>query len=168
MKMKNWIATVCFGVLSSQSAFACTPPLMESAYFGSTEMMSEELTARIREDVRKNHYTVIEYRVGSSYFPLVKKGDTVYLNGKPLAKKEDSFWYLGHGFYQFNHEVFFMDEHIGAYPTDGTVIAYEEDRSATKKPDTWPANSMWCSISVHANKLEASNGLRFEKLVYDN
>ncbi len=166
--MKKWIAAACFGVLVSQSAFACTPPLMQSAYFGAPEFMSQELAARIREDVQKNHYAVIEYRVGSWFFPLVKKGDAVYLNGKLLAKKEDSFWYLGHGFYQLNHEVFFMGERIGAYPADGTVIAYEEDRSATSKPDNWPANAMWCPISVHANKLETSSGLRFEQLVYDN
>lgn len=166
--MKKWIAAACFGVLDSQPAFACTPPLMQSAYFGTPEFMSDDLAVRIREDVKKNHYAVIEYRVGSWYFPLVKKGDTVYLNGEPLATKEDSFWYLGHGFYQLNHEVFFMRERIGAYPLDGTVVAYEEDRSATKKPDTWPSDAMWCSISVHANKLEGSNGLRFEELVYDN
>ncbi|WP_322062017.1 hypothetical protein [Paraburkholderia sp. J63] len=167
MKMKKWISAACFGVLASQSAFACIPADIRTAYFGKMERMTSTLQEDIKADIKRNHYVVIEERVGLDFYPLVRKGGAVYLDGKVIALKDDFFRYYGQGYYRVNHELYYMGEPIGVSPRDGTVTVSVEDRTKPQ-PENWPPNVMWCQISAHADILETSEGLRVEHVVYDN
>lgn len=167
MKMKKLILAICFGLLSNRVVFACLPAMSYTEYFGKPQPMSEEVKARIRSDVEENHYTVIDYRIGTSFYPFVRKGDVVYMGGEAIATKKDSFLYLSNGYYQLNHELYYFGKHVGTAPANGMVYVRTEDRSKSK-PEDFPPNIMFCPVSAHADILETSDGLHVENLVYDN
>ena len=149
------------------AAHACIPTMYFTQYFGESQPVASALQEKIEADIKQNNYTVIEYRIGTSRYPFVKKGDVIFMGGKPIATAKDSFWYLGKGYYKLNHELYYWGEHIGAAPVDGTVIAYSENRSPSR-PDNLPPDYMWCPVSVHADILETTTGLRVEHVVEDN
>lgn len=167
MKMKNLLAASCLGMLATQLATACTPPSQYTVYFGEAESLPDrDVEARIQADMKKHRVTIIEYRVGTIQHVVVQKDDIVYVLGKPVATKRDSFWYLGFGYYQLNRELYYMGEHIGAYPMEGTVIVHSEDTSPTK-PDNVPLSN-WCGATRHVDMLDTSTGLHVEHEIYDN
>ncbi|KVZ77073.1 hypothetical protein [Burkholderia ubonensis] len=129
--------------------------------------MYGDLEDKIQTDIKEKHYQVIEYRIGTSFFPFVQKGDAVYLDGKVIAKKDDSFRYFGRGYYRVNRKLFYIGRKIGNAPANGEIRIYVEDRSKAK-PSDFPPNVMFCPVAAHADILETSDGLRVESLVYDN
>ncbi|WP_143331101.1 hypothetical protein [Burkholderia aenigmatica] len=158
----TWVALAC-GTLAQ----ACIPARYETAYFGKTERMKDELRDKVIDDIRANHYTIIESKIGLLFFPIVRKGDGVYLGADRIATGSDSFWYLGNGYYQLNGQLYFMGEHVGAYPLNGTVIVHTEDRTR-QRPDDYPKGRLFCVVREHASILETSTGLQVERIVTDN
>ncbi|MDR0245299.1 MAG: hypothetical protein LBJ65_27185 [Burkholderia sp.] len=161
------IAVPLLAAACGTRAHACLPANYQTAYFGDSVHMSDELRDKVFDDIRANHYTIIEHRIGLLFFPIVRKGDAIYLRDKPIATGKDSFWYLGQGYYQLNGQLYYMDEQIGAYPLGGTVVVHTEDRTRPR-PDDYPAGRLYCVVKKHASILETSAGLRVERIVYDN
>ncbi|MCA8490840.1 hypothetical protein [Burkholderia arboris] len=148
-------------------AHACQPPYHHTEYFGESTYMSDELRGKVVDDIRAHRYTIIEPQIGLLYFPIVRKGDAIYLGNKPIATGKDSFWYLGQGYYQLNGQLYYMDEHVGAFPGGGTVVVHVEDRTRPM-PDDYPKGRLYCRVRHHASILETSTGLRVERIVDDN
>ncbi|WP_176050025.1 hypothetical protein [Burkholderia sp. BCC1644] len=161
------IAVPLLAAVCGTSAHACIPPDYRTAYFGKAQHMSDELRGKVIDDIRANHYTIIEPQIGLLFFPIVRKGDAIYLRDKPIATGKDSFWYLGQGYYQLNGQLYYMGEHVGAFPGDGTVVVHVEDRTRPK-PDDYPKGRLYCRVTQHASILETSTGLRVEQIVDDN
>lgn len=156
------IAAVC-----GTSAYACQPPYRHTEYFGESAYLSDELRDKVLDDIHANHYTIIESQIGLLFFPIVRKGDVIYLGNEPIATGKDSFWYLGQGYYQLNGQLYYMGERVGAFPSGGTVVTHVEDRTRPK-PDDYPKGRMYCRAEHHASILETSTGLRVERIVDDN
>lgn len=165
--MRNQLTVLLLAVAYGTLAHACLPANKRTLYFGDWEYVDDDLDTRITQDIAKNHYHIIEGRVGLRYFPIIKKGDAIYLDNAIIATKEDSFAYLGHGYYQLNRELYYMGKHVGKYPREGSVFTWSEDRHPSK-PDNFPPNVMYCSASRHADILETSDGLHVENLAYDS
>ncbi|WP_423368039.1 hypothetical protein [Burkholderia sp. LMG 32019] len=156
------IAAVC-----GTSAYACQPAYRHTEYFGESAYLSDELRDKVIDDIRANHYTIIESQIGLLFFPIVRKGDVIYLGNEPIATGKDSFWYLGQGYYQLNGQLYYMGERVGAFPSGGTVVIHVEDRTRPQ-PDDYPKGRMYCRAKHHASILETSTGLRVEQIVDDN
>ncbi|WP_322087400.1 hypothetical protein [Burkholderia sp. BCC1999] len=161
------IAVSLLAAVCGTSAHACIPANYRTAYFGKAQHMSDELRDKVIDDIRANHYTIIESQIGLLFFPIVRKGEAIYLRDKPIATGKDSFWYLGQGYYQLNGQLYYMGEHVGAFPSDGTVVVHVEDRTRPK-PDDYPKGRLYCRVAQHASILETSTGLRVEQIVDDN
>lgn len=110
---------------------------------------------------------VIEERAGLERYPLFMKRDMIYLHGQVIAGSRDSFWYLGHGYYQLNGKLYYMGMEFSRFPKGGAVITYTEDRT-DPKPDDFPQDVMYCYTAKHADVLETPDGFRIEYLRYDN
>ncbi|VWC33247.1 hypothetical protein BLA23254_06479 [Burkholderia lata] len=163
----NTIAVPLVAVVCGTSAHACQPAYRHTEYFGESTYLSEEIRDKVLDDIRVNHYTVIEPQIGLLFYPIVRKGNAIYLGNQPIATEKDSFWYLGHGYYQLNGQLYYMGERVGAYPTGGTVVVHEENRTKPRPSDD-PPGRRYCYVSKHANILETSTGLRIEQIVDDN
>ena len=161
------IAVPLLTLACSTVAHACLPPLKTTAYFGTVQPMYGDLEDKIQAEIKENHYQVIEHRIGLEFFPIVRKGDAVYPDGKVIATKDDSFRSFGQGYYRVNHKPYYMGKQIGNAPANGSVRIYVEDRSKAKPAD-FPPNVMFCPVAAHADILETSDGLRVEHVVYDN
>lgn len=161
------IAVPLLAAACGASAHACIPPRYETAYFHDAERMNDALRDKVLDDIRANHYTIVESRIGLRFFPIVRKGDAIYLGNTPIATGKDSFWYLGNGYYQLNGRLYYMGEQVGAYPLDGTVVVHVEDRTLPR-PDGYPEGRLYCPVRKHASVLETSTGLRIERIVVDN
>ncbi|VWD55996.1 hypothetical protein BLA39750_06723 [Burkholderia lata] len=161
------IAVPLMAAACGTSAHACQPAYRHTEYFGNSTYLSEEIRDKVLDDIRANHYTVIEPQIGLLYYPIVRKGDAIYLGNAPIATEKDSFWYLGHGYYQLNGQLYYMGERVGAYPAGGTVVVHVEDRTRPM-PDDYPKGRMYCRVEHHASILETSTGLRVERIVDDN
>ena len=123
------IAVPLMAAVCGTSAHACQPAYRHTEYFGERTYLSEEVRDKVLDDIRANHYTVIEPQIGLLFYPIVRKGDAIYLGNQPIATEKDSFWYLGHGYYQLNGQLYYMGERVGAYPGGGTVVVHVEDRT---------------------------------------
>ncbi|KML58709.1 hypothetical protein VL15_12345 [Burkholderia cepacia] len=166
--IRKTIAVLSLVSACSPFARACQPPDYRTAYFGDAEQhMSDALRDKVVDDIRANHYTIVELRIGLLFYPIVRKGDTIYLGHQPIATRNDSFWYLGHGYYQLNGQLYYLGEHVSAYPLGGTVVVHVEDRTRPR-PDDYPQGLMYCRVEQHASILETSTGLRVERIVEDN
>lgn len=165
--MRDQFTVLLFTMACSVFAHACLPGYEITRYFGELQHVNDDIYRKIKEDISKNRYQIIEERIGLRHFPLIKKGDAIYLDDKVIATKQDSFWYLGHGYYQLNGELHYMGTSVGGYPSKGRVSTWAEDRGRSK-PDNFPPNMMYCPVAAHADILETSEGLHVENLVYDN
>ena len=119
------------------------------------------------DDVRANRYAVIGPQTGVLFHAIVRKGDRIYLGADRIATGNDSFWYLGNGYDQLNGQIYFLGEHVGAYPLNGTVVVHIEDRTR-QRPGDYPQGRLFCVVKRHASILETSTGLRIERIVDDN
>ena len=99
--------------------------------------------------------------------PLIKKDGAIYLNNAVIATKQDSVWYLAHGYYQLNRDFYYMGEFVGRNPDEVGVSTWSENR-IDSKPDNFPPDRMYCPVAVHSDILETSEGFHVENLVYDN
>jgi hypothetical protein len=108
---------------------------------------------------------VIEYRIGLEYFPIVRKGDAVYLDNKVIATGNDYFSYLGSGYYQVNRDLYYLGMHLGTAPKKGVMFVHSESHY---DPQPQNPNVMNCPVSKHTDILETSDGLHVENEVYDN
>ncbi|CAG9261202.1 hypothetical protein [Burkholderia cepacia] len=161
------VAVPLLAIACGTPAHACLPARYETAYFGTAEYMGDALRDKVVDDIRANHYTIIEPKIGLLFYAIVRKGDGIYLGADRIATGSDSFWYLGHGYYQLNGQLYFMGEHVGAHPFDGTVVVHTEDRTR-QRPDDYPKGRLFCVVKKYASILETSTGLRIERIVFDN
>ncbi|WP_144025210.1 hypothetical protein [Burkholderia sp. HI2500] len=161
------IAVPLMAAVCGTSAHACQPAYRHTEYFGERAYLSEQIRDKVLDDIRANHYTVIEPQIGLLFYPIVRKGNAIYLGNQPIATEKDSFWYLGHGYYQLNGQLYYMGERVGANPSGGTVVVHVEDRTRPR-PDDYPKGRLYCRVEHHASILETSAGLRIERIVDDN
>ncbi|MCA8272562.1 hypothetical protein LGN17_08550 [Burkholderia sp. AU30280] len=165
--IRKAIAVPLVALACGTSAHACTPPYHHTEYFGESTYLSDEVRDKVLDDIRANHYTVIEPQIGLLFYAIVRKGDGIYLGTDRIATGNDSFWYLGNGYYQLNGQIYFLGEHVGAYPLNGTVVVHTEDRTR-QRPDDYPKGRLFCVVTRHASILETSTGLRIERIVNDS
>jgi hypothetical protein len=165
--LRNRITVLFLTTACSTLAHACFPPNYQTMYFGKQQHWDGDLDIKIKQDIAKNHYQIIEERIGLWRVPIIEKDGAIYVNNKVIATKQDSFWYFAHGYYQLNRDLYYMGKFIGRYPIKGSVSTWSENR-IDSKPDNFPPNVMYCPVAVHSDILETSDGLHVENLVYDN
>lgn len=130
-----------------------------------------KLDTPLGEDWLVPLYVKLHARLGRNFEVIVDAssvmGDKIKLSA--LILKPVTLWIrqTDGGYYRVNHGLYYMGKRIGDAPVNGEIRIYVEDRS-NPKPRDWPANSMWCQVAAHADILETSDGLRVERVVYDN